>query len=103
VRDSRLRGPIPRDLQSRLKTRPSARFRRGPNYMLMDIGGGKPVKHLGMSGNLRWCAIVSRWQARHVDIEWIVRFGARYTDPGVLVLPAWIKAAKIAPLFRAWA
>jgi len=53
VRDRRLRWPIPEDLDIQIEGQTFTAVRRRAKYLLMEIGGGTLISHLGMSGNLR--------------------------------------------------
>ncbi|HBT57140.1 MAG TPA: DNA-formamidopyrimidine glycosylase, partial [Pseudomonas sp.] len=53
VRDRRLRWPIPEDLAIQIEGQLFERIDRRAKYLLMRIGGGTLIGHLGMSGSLR--------------------------------------------------
>lgn len=53
VRNSRLRWPVPKDLGTRLTGNSIKRILRRGKYLLIDVGKGWLIIHLGMSGSLR--------------------------------------------------
>jgi formamidopyrimidine-DNA glycosylase len=53
VRDPRLRLPIPPDLAARLAGEPILGLSRRAKYLLIELGRGSLILHLGMSGSLR--------------------------------------------------
>jgi formamidopyrimidine-DNA glycosylase len=53
VRDPRLRQPIPPDLAPRLAGQPVLGLERRAKYLLIELGAGTLILHLGMSGSLR--------------------------------------------------
>ncbi|UAW98285.1 bifunctional DNA-formamidopyrimidine glycosylase/DNA-(apurinic or apyrimidinic site) lyase [Halopseudomonas nanhaiensis] len=82
VRDRRLRWPIPEDLGIQIEDQTFAAVRRRAKYLLMDIGGGTLISHLGMSGNLRLVPVNTPvLKHEHVDIELDSGMALRYTDP----------------------
>lgn len=99
VRDSRLRWPIPEDLAIQIEDQTFSQIRRRAKYLLMDIGGGSLISHLGMSGNLRLVPIGSPVaKHEHVDIELDSGMALRYTDPRRFGAMLWIKAGETHPL-----
>tara|TARA_R110002020_G_scaffold93724_1_gene225876 strand:+ start:11718 stop:12530 length:813 start_codon:yes stop_codon:yes gene_type:complete len=99
VRDSRLRWPIPEDLAIQIEDQTFSQIRRRAKYLLMDIGGGSLISHLGMSGNLRLVPIGSPVaKHEHVDIELDSGMALRYTDPRRFGAMLWIKAGEMHPL-----
>ena len=52
VREPRLRWPVPRDVLA-LAGRTVGNIRRRGKYLLLDVGDGHLILHLGMSGSLR--------------------------------------------------
>ena len=52
VREARLRWPVPRDVLA-LAGRTVGTIRRRGKYLLVDVGDGHLILHLGMSGSLR--------------------------------------------------
>ena len=82
VRDRRLRWPIPEDLGIQIEDQTFTSVKRRAKYLLMDIGGGTLISHLGMSGNLRLVPIDTPvLKHEHVDIELDSGMTLRYTDP----------------------
>ena len=82
VRDSRLRWPIPEDLAIQIENQTFTAVRRRAKYLLLDIGGGTLICHLGMSGSLRLVEAGTPVQKHeHVDIELDSGMVLRYTDP----------------------
>ncbi len=53
VRNPRLRWPVPKDLRTRLTGNTIQRILRRGKYLLIDVGNGWLIIHLGMSGSLR--------------------------------------------------
>jgi formamidopyrimidine-DNA glycosylase len=53
VRDRRLRWPIARGLESRVRGRTIRRVERRAKYLLIELDAGTLIVHLGMSGSLR--------------------------------------------------
>ena len=53
VRNPRLRLPIPPDLAARLAGEPILGLSRRAKYLLIELGRGSLILHLGMSGSLR--------------------------------------------------
>lgn len=99
VRDSRLRWPIPEDLAIQIENQTFSQIRRRAKYLLMDIGGGSLISHLGMSGNLRLVPVGSpAVKHEHVDIELDSGMALRYTDPRRFGAMLWIKAGELHPL-----
>ncbi|HDZ55536.1 MAG TPA: bifunctional DNA-formamidopyrimidine glycosylase/DNA-(apurinic or apyrimidinic site) lyase [Pseudomonas xinjiangensis] len=82
VRDRRLRWPIPEDLAIQIEDQIFTAVRRRAKYLLLDIGGGTLISHLGMSGNLRLVPVNTPvLKHEHVDIELDSGMALRYTDP----------------------
>lgn len=82
MRDRRLRWPIPEDLDIQIEGQTFTSVTRRAKYLLMDIGGGTLISHLGMSGNLRLVpAGTPVLKHEHVDIELDSGMTLRYTDP----------------------
>ena len=101
VRDPRLRWPIPEDLAIQLENQTFTAIRRRAKYLLMDIGGGTLISHLGMSGNLRLVpAGTPVLKHEHVDIELDSGMTLRYTDPRRFGAMLWQRAGEEHPLLR---
>lgn len=99
VRDARLRWPIPEDLAIQIEDQTFTAIRRRAKYLLMDIGGGTLISHLGMSGNLRLVAAnTPALKHEHVDIELDSGLTLRYTDPRRFGAMLWQRAGEIHPL-----
>src|SRR5690554_7155955 len=99
VRDPRLRWPIPEDLAIQLENQTFTAVRRRAKYLLMDIGGGTLISHLGMSGNLRLVpAETPVLKHEHVDIELDSGLTLRYTDPRRFGAMLWQRAGEVHPL-----
>lgn len=98
VRESRLRWPVPRGLDRRLRGRRIHSLRRRGKYLLADTGDGALLVHLGMSGSLR---IVDRGEppGRHDHFDLCLDNGRvlRFCDPrrfGCLLWTAGDRAAQ---------
>lgn len=82
VREPRLRWPIPSNLADKLSHQHVGTLIRRGKYILMPVGCGTVIIHLGMSGYLR---ILDEYQAPlrhdHVDIAFSNGQLLRYTDP----------------------
>ena len=82
VRDSRLRWPIPEDLDVRLSGQRIEMVERRAKYLLINAEAGTLISHLGMSGNLRLVELgLAPAKHEHVDIELESGLALRYTDP----------------------
>ncbi|MEH6388586.1 bifunctional DNA-formamidopyrimidine glycosylase/DNA-(apurinic or apyrimidinic site) lyase [Pseudomonas profundi] len=99
VRDRRLRWPIPEDLAIQIEGQTFTAVRRRAKYLLMDIGGGTLISHLGMSGNLRLVPVDTPvLKHEHVDIELDSGLALRYTDPRRFGAMLWQRAGEQHPL-----
>lgn len=93
VRDRRLRWPIPEDLAIQIEGQLFERIDRRAKYLLMRIGGGTLIGHLGMSGSLRLVAAgTPAGKHDHVDIELDSGMVLRYTDPRRFGALLWARA-----------
>ena len=82
VRNSRLRWPIPEDLDVRLSGQRIVSVERRAKYLLIAAEVGTLISHLGMSGSLRMVEDGTPVQKHdHVDIELESGMILRYTDP----------------------
>lgn len=82
VRNSRLRWPIPEDLDVRLSGQRIVRVERRAKYLLIGAEVGTLISHLGMSGSLRMVEQGTPVEKHdHVDIELESGMILRYTDP----------------------
>ncbi len=82
VRHSQLRWPIAADLATRLRGQTIHGLKRRAKYLLLEVGAGHLMIHLGMSGTLR---VVSRENpvGKHDHADIILADGAllRFNDP----------------------
>lgn len=82
IREPRLRWPVPRRLATRLPGQLIEGVRRRAKYLLLEVGGGHLLIHLGMSGSLR---ILPEPRAPekhdHLDIELDTGACLRFRDP----------------------
>jgi len=82
IREHRLRWPVPRRLGAHLGGRRVERVARRAKYLLLDLGGGHLLIHLGMSGSLRILPHpVPARKHDHVDIEFDNGTCMRFHDP----------------------
>jgi len=81
VRESRLRWPVPDDLALLVVGGTVRAVERRAKYLLLRIGAGGLIVHLGMSGSLRIASPESPIRKHdHVDL-WFGDLGLRYHDP----------------------
>ena len=82
VRDHRLRWPVPAELPSKIIGRPIRDIGRRAKYLLIGVGNGTVLVHLGMSGSLRLLGTRSPPQAHdHIDVVLDDGRCVRYHDP----------------------
>lgn len=82
VRERRLRWPVPRLIEQALPGRTVLAVTRRGKYLLLDVGGGHLLIHLGMSGSLRVLAgPVPAQRHDHIDIELDSGACLRFRDP----------------------
>ncbi len=82
VRERRLRWPVPRDLRATLRGRTITRVGRRAKYLLVDLGGGTLILHLGMSGTLRVVPKDTALVAHdHLDVVLDAGQVLRFRDP----------------------
>ena len=82
VRRPNLRWPIPEDLEKLIKGKKITAVERRAKYLLLRIGDGAVIIHLGMSGSLRIIKAGEPPMAHdHVDIVFGSGQALRYTDP----------------------
>lgn len=99
VRERRLRWPIPDDLAIQIEQQTFSSIRRRAKYLLLDIGGGTLISHLGMSGNLRLVPTgTAVLKHEHVDIELDSGLTLRYTDPRRFGALLWQRGGEMHPL-----
>lgn len=90
VREPRLRLPIASDLGSRLVGCPVLGLSRRAKYLLMEVGGGTLILHLGMSGSLRVLpAGTAPGPHDHVDLVFSDGLCLRLRDPRRFGLMVW--------------
>lgn len=82
VRDTRLRWPIPADLDQLTRDQKVIRVKRRSKYILIELERGTLLIHLGMSGSLR-VLLDDPTPAKHdhVDLEFGNGIRLRYNDP----------------------
>ncbi|HEX4984720.1 MAG TPA: bifunctional DNA-formamidopyrimidine glycosylase/DNA-(apurinic or apyrimidinic site) lyase [Burkholderiales bacterium] len=82
VRNRSLRWPVPRDLGKRVSGRTVHAVRRRGKYLLLDVGNGSMILHLGMSGSLQVVPASSPpGKHDHFDLVMASGMAARLTDP----------------------
>ena len=82
VRDRRLRWPVPASLARKLAGRTIHVVRRRAKYLLIGVGGGTALVHLGMSGSLRLLDSPTTPQPHdHIDVILDDGRCLRYRDP----------------------
>ena len=106
VRQPRLRLPIPADLPERLAGLSIGGLTRRAKYLLVEVGGGCLILHLGMSGSLRLVtAGLAPTRHDHVDLVLTDGRALRLHDPRRFGLLIWTpdppaQAATRHPLLR---
>lgn len=82
VRDRRLRWPVPASLARKLAGRTVHAVRRRAKYLLIGVGEGTALVHLGMSGSLRLLDSPTAPQPHdHIDVILDDGRCLRYRDP----------------------
>ncbi len=82
VRERRLRWPIPETLSSMVVGNKIEKIDRRAKYILIKIGSGHLLMHLGMSGSIRICPSVEPHRVHdHVDLLLNNDLIARFRDP----------------------
>jgi formamidopyrimidine-DNA glycosylase len=82
VRDRRLRWPIAKGLETRLRKQVVRRVDRRAKYLLIALDGGTLIVHLGMSGSLRMLQATQPPRAHdHWDIVLDSGEALRFHDP----------------------
>ena len=82
VRERRLRWPVRTDLDARLRGRQIGSLQRRGKYLLINVGGGTLLVHLGMSGSLRYLATpAAPGRHDHVDLKLVGGGCVRFNDP----------------------
>jgi len=90
VRNSRLRLPVPGDLDEKLRGARFAETHRRAKYLLLETTAGVLLIHLGMSGSLR--IVENREELRtHDHVIWYLDGGRqlRYHDPRRFGIVTW--------------
>ncbi|MDF1646194.1 MAG: bifunctional DNA-formamidopyrimidine glycosylase/DNA-(apurinic or apyrimidinic site) lyase [Legionellaceae bacterium] len=94
IRQDKLRWPIPPYFRNQLIQQKIGTLSRRAKYLLMPVGAGTVILHLGMSGSLR---IVDREKSPerhdHVDIIFSDTHLLRYNDPRRFGCVLWTDAA----------
>jgi formamidopyrimidine-DNA glycosylase len=82
VREPRLRWPVARSVDSKLRGRTIVSVERRGKYLLFDVGAGALLVHLGMSGSLRFAG-PDEPAVLHDHIDWLFDDGTllRLRDP----------------------
>ena len=96
LRAPTLRYPIPAGLARKLAGRTLMEAKRRGKYLLLDVGGGHLLVHLGMSGSLRFVAPGTPPQ-KHDHADFV--FGddiLRYTDPRRFGALLWLEGDPLA-------
>lgn len=92
VRQPQLRWTIPDDLAQRLLGHRIAAVKRRGKYLLLEIGGGNLLIHLGMSGSLRILpADTPASKHDHVDIQFQHGQLMRFHDPRRFGCMLWLE------------
>lgn len=102
VRESRLRWPVPPELPAMLEGQTINSVQRRARYLLLSIGNGTLIIHLGMSGCLRILP-VNAPVMKHDHIDLVLETGSllRLTDPRRFGAMLWTREAIQAhPLVR---
>jgi formamidopyrimidine-DNA glycosylase len=101
VREPRLRWPVPRSLPATVKLRKVEAVRRRAKYLILDLGTGGLIIHLGMSGSIRMLPLGDQPQPHdHIDIVFDNTL-LRYRDPRRFGCMLWqAGAAEQHPLLR---
>jgi formamidopyrimidine-DNA glycosylase len=95
VYDSRLRWPVPADLDARMRGRTIDRVDRRSKYLLFHAGHSALLVHLGMTGTLRVFHDTPPRRAHdHVDIVLDDGTLVRYRDPRRFGAMLWLPATR---------
>ena len=82
VRQRKLRWPVPRGLEAKLRGQPVLSVKRRAKYLLLETPAGSAMVHLGMSGSMR---IVARDEppGKHDHFDLVIDSGriVRFNDP----------------------
>jgi formamidopyrimidine-DNA glycosylase len=96
-----LRWPIPKAIKQHLPDQTIVAIRRRAKYLLLDVGSGSAILHLGMSGMLRVLpstTLVGKHD--HVDIVLENHRAIRFTDPRRFGCLLWQANGEIHPLLQ---
>lgn len=81
VRERRLRWPVPEEIAA-LAGREVVAVERRAKYLLLRLGQGNVIVHLGMSGSLRLCGPEVPWRVHdHLGLQLDSGLQLRYHDP----------------------
>lgn len=96
VRQPRLRTPVPDDLADTLVGHRIGELGRRAKYLLMPVGAGTLLWHLGMSGSLR-LARLGDLPRKHDHVDLVLEGGAilRYHDPRRFGFVDWLQGAPL--------
>lgn len=101
VRNTRLRWPVPEDLDTAIFDQTVRNVRRRAKYLLIDLDRGSLIWHLGMSGNLRVLPPQTPTIAHdHVDILFDSGQCLRFNDPRRFGSLHWTATPEQHPLLR---
>ena len=93
VRDRRLRWPVPAELPRKLARQTIGDIRRRAKYLLIGVGNGTALVHLGMSGSLRLLDAHTVPDVHdHIDIILDDGRCVRYRDPRRFGCWLWIES-----------
>lgn len=82
IRSRKLRWPVPSNLEQRLVGRTVCKLSRRAKYLLMDVGSGTLIIHLGMSGRLHVISTDTPFSKHdHIDILFVDDKLLRFRDP----------------------
>lgn len=104
VRERRLRVPVPEGFEGMVQGQIIRLVSRRGKYLLLSVGGGHILVHLGMSGSLRLVP-AGMVAASHDHVDWLLSCGTllRFRDPRRFGMVTWIEGdplrhAALAPL-----
>ena len=105
VRHSQLRWPVPDNLAQLVAGRTVREVGRRAKYLLLDLGDGTLIIHLGMSGSLRLVA-AERAVEKHDHIDLLIAGtdgprALRFRDPRRFGALLWAPPGELHPLLRA--
>lgn len=99
VRESRLRWPVPDDLNEKIRQRTLLGLTRRGKYLLFDLGDGGMIVHLGMSGSLRLTPC-DQAPDKHEHLDLLLEDGQclRFRDPRRFGAVLWCPVPQHHPL-----